>query len=99
MKPRHVPLRTCTGCRQGHPKREMTRVVRTPSGTVVVDSTGKLSGRGAYVCPRRSCWDSALHGSLARVLKIEIEPGDRTELLRHVQDLASDAEAVMPLPN
>jgi predicted RNA-binding protein YlxR (DUF448 family) len=38
----------------------MVRIVRTPDGEVLVDPTGKRSGRGAYLCPQRSCWNEAL---------------------------------------
>jgi predicted RNA-binding protein YlxR (DUF448 family) len=52
---RKIPTRTCVACRRARPKREMVRVVRTPTGEVKVDRTGKLSGRGAYVCPEPDC--------------------------------------------
>ncbi len=57
---RHVPQRQCVACRQMRPKRELVRVVRTPAGEVRVDSTGKASGRGAYVCPNEACVATAL---------------------------------------
>ncbi len=57
---KHVPQRQCVACRQVRPKREMVRVVRTPAGEVRVDSTGKVSGRGAYVCPDAACADTAV---------------------------------------
>jgi predicted RNA-binding protein YlxR (DUF448 family) len=57
---KHVPLRTCIACRETRPKRELLRVVRTPDGHVVLDPTGKKSGRGAYLCARLSCWQKAL---------------------------------------
>lgn len=82
MKPRHVPLRTCSGCRQQHPKREMVRVVRLEDGAVVMDETGRRNGRGAYLCRRPECWQRALRtGSLAHALKIPaISPSDRAAL-------------------
>lgn len=57
--PRRVPLRTCIGCRTVRPKRELVRVVRTPEGAVELDTTGKRSGRGAYICPDEGCLDEA----------------------------------------
>jgi uncharacterized protein len=64
-------------------KRELVRVVRTPDGTVRVDATGKLSGRGAYVCPEAACVERALREDrLARVLNLAI-PDDVTGLLRN----------------
>ena len=61
-RPKHVPIRTCIACRQEAGKRELVRVVRTPSGSVQVDPTGKLAGRGAYICRTRACWEQALQG-------------------------------------
>lgn len=77
----HVPQRTCVSCRQVRPKREMIRVVRTPDAGVQVDSTGKRPGRGAYVCPRRSCWEVALaRGRLEQALKTRLTPQERENL-------------------
>jgi predicted RNA-binding protein YlxR (DUF448 family) len=57
---RHIPLRTCVACRTTGGKRELVRVVRTPTAGVQVDITGKLAGRGAYLCKDRSCWEQGL---------------------------------------
>jgi predicted RNA-binding protein YlxR (DUF448 family) len=96
MKPRHIPIRTCTGCREEHPKRELIRVVRTPSGSVVVDPSGKQPGRGAYVCRRPDCWSTALRGSLAHVLKTTLTAGDRAALERFAaEELLSETPAAM----
>jgi predicted RNA-binding protein YlxR (DUF448 family) len=59
-RPKHIPLRTCISCRETKPKRELLRVVRTPDGHVMIDATGKKSGRGAYLCARLSCWENAI---------------------------------------
>jgi uncharacterized protein len=68
-KTRRIPQRQCVACGQMRAKRELVRVVRTPQGMVRVDPTGKLSGRGAYVCPDTACVDRALHEDrLARLL-------------------------------
>ena len=95
MKPRHVPIRTCAGCRQERPKREMVRVVRTSEGSVVVDPTGKRAGRGAYLCPSFDCWSRALRGSLAHTLKAEISASDRAELERAAETYPREASAVV----
>lgn len=60
MHVRKIPLRTCVGCGTTHDKRELLRVVRLPDGQVLVDPSGKRSGRGAYICPDPSCLDKAL---------------------------------------
>jgi predicted RNA-binding protein YlxR (DUF448 family) len=54
-----LPARTCVGCRTTRPKRELVRLVRQASGEVVVDPSGKLNGRGAYLCPDEACWTQA----------------------------------------
>ena len=55
MTPRKIPMRMCTGCGEIKPKRELIRVVKQPDGSIVLDATGKKSGRGAYVCPQSEC--------------------------------------------
>jgi predicted RNA-binding protein YlxR (DUF448 family) len=63
------------------PKRELVRVVRTPVGEVRVDTTGKVSGRGAYVCPAEACVDSALREHrLEHALEVPIPDSAATEL-------------------
>ncbi|WP_215141560.1 RNase P modulator RnpM [Exiguobacterium qingdaonense] len=49
MKQKKVPLRKCVVTQEMLPKKELVRVVRTPEGDVVIDQTGKVNGRGAYL--------------------------------------------------
>jgi predicted RNA-binding protein YlxR (DUF448 family) len=87
-KPRHVPERTCIACRQARPKRELIRIVRTPAGHVELDPTGKKSGRGAYLCARRSCWEPALHkGKLEKEFELTLLPEDRAALEAYIETL------------
>jgi len=80
---RHVPIRTCVGCRQERPKRELVRIVRSPAGTIAVDPTGKAAGRGAYLCRTAECWAAALkRDALARALRASLTPADREALLQ-----------------
>ncbi len=60
-------------------KRQLVRIVRTTEG-VLVDPTGKLAGRGAYLHDRRSCWEAGLRGSLAHALKADLTAADRERL-------------------
>ncbi len=60
MQKKHVPLRMCTGCGEMKPKKELVRVVHTPDGEVKLDFTGKLSGRGAYICHDKECLKKAI---------------------------------------
>lgn len=81
---RKIPQRMCVGCREMRSKREMVRVVRTPSGEIRVDPTGKTAGRGAYVDPREACVTVALRERrLAQALETEI-PEEIGEALRAV---------------
>ena len=54
-----VPVRRCVGCGEHFPKAELVRVLRTPEGDVVLDLTGKKSGRGAYICKKAACFKKA----------------------------------------
>ncbi|RKO66321.1 RNase P modulator RnpM [Desulfofundulus salinus] len=70
-----VPQRMCVGCQEMRPKKELIRVVRTPQDTVEIDPTGKRSGRGAYICPRRECLQKAVKGKrLEKALQRSIAP-------------------------
>lgn len=62
MKQKHIPQRTCVGCRVVKAKRELVRIVREPSGNVELDTGGKKSGRGVYICPSISCLEAAIKG-------------------------------------
>lgn len=55
MVTKKVPIRRCVGCGEGKPKKELVRVVKSAEGEISVDLTGKKSGRGAYICPSKSC--------------------------------------------
>ena len=76
---RKQPQRICAVCRESKPKRELIRLVRDPQGNVSVDSTGKKSGRGAYICNNPECLKRARkQRSLERSLKVKI-PDDLWE--------------------
>ena len=54
-----IPQRQCTGCRERKAKRDMIRVVRCTDGQIRLDFSGKLNGRGAYLCPNPACLKAA----------------------------------------
>lgn len=83
---KHIPQRTCVGCREVLAKRSLIRIVRTAEG-VRIDPTGKLDGRGAYLHDQRSCWESGLKGSLEHALKMEFSEADRDLLKEHLAKL------------
>lgn len=53
-------MRQCVGCREMKPKSELVRVVRTPEGEIRADLSGKLNGRGAYLCRSSACFEKAV---------------------------------------
>ena len=68
-----IPQRQCMGCRERMEKRELIRVVRTPDGQVSLDFGGKVSGRGAYICPKADCLKKAQKSkALDRSLEVTI---------------------------
>ncbi len=54
-----IPERKCLGCGAKKQKNQLVRVVRTKDGSVTLDKTGKVSGRGAYICPDINCYNKA----------------------------------------
>lgn len=77
---KHVPVRTCIVCREKANKRTLIRVVRTELG-VQVDASGKLNGRGAYLCDRASCWERAVTTDiLNKALRTSLTADDRQRL-------------------
>ena len=95
VKQRRVPERTCIICRQVRPKRELIRIVRTTGGHVELDPTGKKSGRGAYLCARRSCWEPALRkGKLEHEFELTLLPEDRAALEAYIETLPQETAKV-----
>ena len=55
-----TPQRKCIGCNESKPKKELIRIVRTPEGEMLLDSTGRANGRGAYICNNIDCLQKAI---------------------------------------
>jgi predicted RNA-binding protein YlxR (DUF448 family) len=90
MKQRKVPIRSCVACRTSGDKRNLLRVVRTASGEVLVDTAGKMPGRGAYLCPSAECLRKALKEKrLTRALRSEI-PDEVVRLLEKTVQQGSE---------
>ena len=69
-----IPMRTCIGCNEKKPKKELIRVVKNNEDTVFVDFTGKANGRGAYICHDISCLEKAIKTKrLSRVFEMQID--------------------------
>jgi len=74
MKQRKVPIRMCVGCRQNLPKKQLVRIVKNKDGDVSLDLSGKMAGRGAYVCRNEACLLKAQKSkALQRALECNID--------------------------
>lgn len=90
-KQKHIPLRSCISCKETKPKRELLRIVRTPDGHVVMDATSKKSGRGAYLCAKRSCWENALKKKrIEQEFELTLSPEDRAALEAYIETMPKD---------
>ena len=73
MQKKKIPERMCICCREMKDKRELIRIVRDKDGKISLDKTGKLAGRGAYVCPTEECIRKLRKGKvLNRVFSADI---------------------------
>ena len=81
-----IPQRQCMGCRERMEKRQLIRVVRTPDGQVQLDFSGKVNGRGAYICPKADCLKKAQKSkALDRALEIAIPDEIYDRLAREIE--------------
>lgn len=82
MIKKKVPLRKCTGCQQMIEKKQLIRVVRQDENQYAIDLTGKMAGRGAYICKNIQCFEKAFKSKgLERSFKSAI-PKDIYEKLK-----------------
>lgn len=81
-----IPQRQCMGCRERKPKREMLRVVRGTDGAVSLDFSGKVNGRGAYVCPDAECLKKAQKSrALERCLETAVPQDVYDRMIREME--------------
>lgn len=80
-----IPMRSCVVTGERLPKKELIRVVRTPEGTVVVDESGKVNGRGAYLKKDIEAFEKARKSKiLNKKLEIEVPDSIYDELISKV---------------
>lgn len=83
MTTKKIPMRMCTGCREMKPKRELIRIVRVSESDIRLDSTGKLNGRGAYICKSAECLQKAKKANaLSRAFETNVSEEVYTSLER-----------------
>ena len=81
MANKKIPMRQCIGCGEMKPKKEMLRIIKTAEEEILLDTTGRKNGRGAYICPNSECLKKAVKGKgLERTIKMAI-PKDVYEML------------------
>jgi len=86
VRTRKIPRRTCIGCGEAKNKKELIRIVRTPEQKVLVDFTGKKSGRGTYICPNLDCLEKAFKGNkLSYKLDTEISADAKLRLIEELK--------------
>ena len=91
MKSKHIPQRTCVACRQIREKRSLIRLVYAENGKVQVDTSAKRPGRGAYLCPKKDCWEMALkRNRLEHALRAKLGNDDRQILIKYSNDLPGE---------
>lgn len=91
MKKKKVPVRKCLACGKGKQKKELLRVVKTTEGDVKVDLTGKINGRGAYICSTIECLELAIKSKkISRSLEVEITDSVLEELKKVVGSLKQE---------
>ena len=84
MKVKKIPMRTCIVTREKLPKGQLVRVVRTPEGTVVIDTIGRTNGRGAYLKKDLQVIEKAMTSKvLNRALETEV-PSEVFEQLKEL---------------
>lgn len=82
MKTRKIPMRKCIGCMESFPKKELCRIVKNKENEIQLDMTGKLNGRGTYICKKTECLDKAIKTKrLSKSLEAEI-PEEIYEAIR-----------------
>ena len=86
---KHIPQRTCAGCRSINEKRSLVRIVRTPDG-IEIDLTGKKAGRGVYLHRDSACWQKGINGGVARSLKTQLSEKDRAALEKYLSELKNE---------
>lgn len=88
VKSNSLPERTCIACRQVREKKDLIRLVTTEDGIAEIDLFGKKPGRGAYLCPRKTCWELALRKNrLDYALRTRLTDDSRQTLREYIHNL------------
>lgn len=85
-----IPMRQCVGCGEMKNKKELLRVIKTAEDEILLDTTGKKNGRGAYICPKEECLKKAIKTKgLERSLKTAIPQEVTENLTKEMETIAA----------
>ena len=87
MKNRKIPMRSCVVTREKLPKLELLRIVKTTDGNVVVDISGKINGRGAYIKRDIEVLDKAIK---SKILERELETTISDEVYEEIRNIINN---------
>lgn len=74
MKTKKVPMRMCIACKEMMPKKSLLRIVKNKEDGIIVDTTGKVSGKGAYICKNKVCFEKIRKSNaLGRAFEMKID--------------------------
>jgi len=84
-----IPQRTCMGCNEKKNKTDLIRIVKNSVGEINIDRTGKMQGRGAYICDDIACLEKAIKSKrIERVFETKIE----NEIYENLRGVILDRE-------
>lgn len=87
-KKRKIPQRQCVGCGEMKVKKDLIRVIKTPEDHIIMDTTGKQNGRGAYICNSVDCFEKARQNrGLERSLKNKIPEDLYNDLAKELKEI------------
>lgn len=83
-----IPQRQCIGCGQMKDKKDLIRILKSPENEIIIDTTGKKNGRGAYICNNPECLNKAIkQRGLERSFKMAIDSSVYDELKKEFEKL------------
>ena len=88
LQGKKIPLRKCTRCQEMKSKKELMRILHTSEGDIILDTTGRKNGRGAYVCCRMECFEKAVKSKgLERSLKVKVPEETYASLKKEIESI------------
>lgn len=87
MKIKKIPTRKCCGCGENKHKRELIRIVKNKEGEIFADITGKMNGRGVYLCNNLECFEKAKKNhSMENSLKSKIDEKTYEDIIKIITE-------------